>query len=326
MVHDNEDQNQRQKQTNHRLWRYEKVLYLSASSLCQHMHLLRCVRYLEISIFTSGKLPNVCETSSAVMSIWIARQFGRHFFKKISQITTCKKSMGWLPHLFAGLSLDCLLELNQLKGSDGCSAYWNCSKDLDRPCFNWQVVHFVQNLDLLRKFFSKQLLEALSVPASTTWPIAAPEGEWHDTACIPTAFSPPKIGLCCLYCPWRSRTRPEGSAARVKVTSAPLLPAQSQCWLLSLGSALCERCAPLPCAQFCPSPTPLPCPLLFLILIVWPTLSSGLAVGALTPVLIVPWPPFPYGAAGEIIALIYTFKTCVFLGLALQFAHKKTPS
>lgn len=107
MVHDNEDQNQRQNQRNHRLWRHEKVLYLSASSLCQHIHLLRCVRHLEISIFTSGKLPSVCETNSAVVSIWIARHtvWRAFLLKKILQATNCKKSMERLSHLFAGVLL-----------------------------------------------------------------------------------------------------------------------------------------------------------------------------------------------------------------------------
>lgn len=44
MVHSNDHQEQRQKHTNHRLWKYKKVLYLSPSPHCQHIHFLRCLR------------------------------------------------------------------------------------------------------------------------------------------------------------------------------------------------------------------------------------------------------------------------------------------
>jgi len=48
MAHDKEDHEQRRNNMNHRLWKFKKVLYLSASPHCQHIQLLRCVRSWDI--------------------------------------------------------------------------------------------------------------------------------------------------------------------------------------------------------------------------------------------------------------------------------------
>lgn len=123
-------------------------------------------------------------------------------------------------------------------------------------------------------------------------PIAAPEGKCHDTACIPSALFPPKIGLSCLYCLWRSWVHPAGSTAWVEVKSACLQPAQGQCWHMAPQpwfSVVKDLCPPSPCP-----PLPLPCSAaltwdlphphgLF-----WPILSSWLGLGTGTPVLISP--------------------------------------
>lgn len=132
------------------------------------------------------------------------------------------------------------------------------------------------------------------MPVSNMRPIAAPEGKRHDTACIPTALFPPKIGLSCLYCLWRSRAHPAGSAARVKVKPARLQPAQGRCWHVAPQpwlSAVKEMCppAPLDCLALGSSSSPWAC-------LTHTELLAG--PGCFHSCPDIPWLPFPDGAAG----------------------------